>query len=140
MERRMRQLLESLKNRKFIHSFASQVSLGNTKMKAGFLVNTLDQKVKFVLEMDGSQHFDDTYSASLETAKLHDKTKHTWCKERGVPVLRIAFNVKKEEYESIVLEFLERITTRRGQSETWICQCICKPGKDGSSLYSAILE
>lgn len=64
----------------------------------------------YLIEYDGKQHFSEEYawsSFSFEKTKKHDEIKNEWCKQHGIPLIRIPYT----HYDKLCLEDLLLNTT-----------------------------
>jgi hypothetical protein len=81
----------------------------NVPLKFDFAVFTGENKLLFLIEYDGKQHFEHIASwmtkEKYERMKIHDAMKNAYCKQNDIPLLRIPY-WEFENIETIVINKL----------------------------------
>jgi hypothetical protein len=86
-----------------------KVLIGTTNRYFDFALYK-EEKLTFLLEYDGKQHFEDTpyFNSSLELVQRRDKEKEDWAKENNIPLKRISYkevNLLEEKLRSFLIDF-----------------------------------
>lgn len=71
-------------------------------LRFDFAILGLDNKIIKLIEYDGRQHTDPTSIWHTESVVEHDRLKTEYCKEKGIPLLRIPYT----DLDKIDLEYL----------------------------------
>lgn len=119
----------SLRNRTSLSCGCKQFSKGNEKIKkllseAGInfeqekkFLTCKDKKElpfdfyvnnQYLIEYDGSQHYDENTIFNYEYTHQHDLMKSKWCKDNNIPLIRIPYT----HYNDLKLEDLKLETTK----------------------------
>lgn len=71
------------------------------KLRFDFIIFDEDNNVKRCIEYDGKQHFEGmqggvwSHTETLEVIKKRDEAKNNYCKNKGIPLVRIPYTVLK---------------------------------------------
>jgi hypothetical protein len=120
-----RKLIEYLTARKIVYAhnrcFQDCRSLPTEKRPSGvalrfdFLIYDA-KKVVGAIEYDGQSHFNPHYFhrgiGNFERVVANDKTKDDYCREKGIPLLRIKYT-EFDRLEEITDEFLDSIKAKQ---------------------------
>lgn len=91
-------------------SFKGLTSILNSSIFFDFGVYNNENKLLFLIEFDGEQHFHFSNSGwnteeQFEKTQFHDKLKNNYCKKENIPLIRIKYT-EKINIEKILLEGL----------------------------------
>ena len=100
-----------------------RLKMGDSNLELDFyFLNNIIQNIG--IERDGEQHFfpkgfgckdKQKIQENFEGVQKRDKIKNEWCKENNYHLLRISFMTPLEEYENLIIEFLQESEQHKGQ-------------------------
>lgn len=89
--------------------FDDLISENGRKFYFDFGILNNNNQLLYLIEYDGIQHFSIEHQFSkdldaLEIIKIRDNTKNNYCKEHGIPLIRIPYTHKEIKIEDLLLE------------------------------------
>ena len=84
------------------------LSENGVPLKFDFAIFNNQNKLKYLIEYDGTQHFEYTDSGwntknHFEYTQKHDELKNNYCKSNNIPLIRIKYT----QYDSLTVKDLE---------------------------------
>ena len=119
-EEQIQKVLQKLSIHFEIHK---RLKMGDSNLELDFyfLINLIQN---MGIERDGEQHFYPIgfgckdklkVQENFKNCQRRDKIKNEWCQENNYHLLRISFMTPLEEYEQLIIEFLQESEQHKGQ-------------------------
>lgn len=84
------------------YSFSDLKSEKNRALRFDFAIFNDDNSLLYLIEFDGKQHFNKNTRYYSKTMVEHDKIKNEYCKNNGIPLIRIPYYLRdKIKFEDI---------------------------------------
>lgn len=86
---------EILKQNNFLYVKEYPIKIEHKILRYDFAILDNQNNIQYIIEFDGKQHFEATEffggEEQLITTQNNDKIKNQWCKENGIPLIRIPY-------------------------------------------------
>lgn len=87
--------------------FKREVKFKDLRFKNKLSTDFYLKDLNLIIEIDGSQHFKDSYNNDFNKIRLRDSSKNKWALDHSINFLRIDFKVKSESLKEIIDSFYD---------------------------------